>query len=582
MPSISRLVVVVCAASACTGDIFPGGFMPGSPFGPGSGGEGGGAGSGAGAGQEAPIVVGMTAPQVRALSATEYRATVRDLLGLAVQTPLSQADWAAGFDNGANIHVDDNLLSALLDESERLGAEYVATRARADFACFDPGNVTDACMRELIAKLGRRAHRRPLTAEQRDELFAFFEGVSSAVNDRRTGAQLVVARLVMAPQFLYRSEVGRPTTPTGDLYALDDFERASVVSYTLTGTMPDEALLADAEAGRLDEAGLRRHIKRLWGSPNARARVGDFFRQWLKLTRVDHMAQRPTDYPKLTSPSLGASLKAELDAFVAAVVFDGPGTLPALFTESFTIADANTAPLYGLTATAPTRLQLDPTQRKGVLTLASSMAAIGKADDAARDRPVLRGLMVKEQLLCEEVGPPSNVNTAAAAATAQSLPNFDQLTTREQYEAMMQQGAECRGCHRQFMPMGFTLGKYDALGRYRTVHNGRAVDSVVTDVPFGGGKPRSFGGGVELAEAVAASPRTASCFSQNFVSFATGAAHTEHTDSLSASLVQKAGSGPLDLARFVEEALVSPSLYLRKGVPYVAPMTGGAGGGSGG
>ena len=45
------------------------------------------------------------------------------------------------------------------------------------------------------------------------------------------------------------------------------------------------------------------------------------------------------------------------------------------------------------------------------------------------------------------------------------IPNFDQLTTREQYEAMMQRGEDCRGCHRQFMPFGFTLGSYDAQTR---------------------------------------------------------------------------------------------------------------------
>jgi len=572
VPSTLKPVVVIgLLLAACTGDIFRSSSNPENPFGP--GGQGG-------AGPETPIVVSLTAPQVRVLSAPEYRNTVRDLLGLYVRTPLSHADWASGYDNGANIHVDQNLLSALLDESEYLADEYVKMRARTDFACFDPANVTDACMKEVIEKLGRRAHRRPLSAAQKDELFAFFQAVAADVADRPTAAKTVVARLISAPQLLYRTEVGRPTTPGGDLYALDDFEKASLISYTLTGSLPDEALLADAEAGLLDEAGLRRHIRRLWASPVSRARIGDFFRQWLKVTRVDEMAARPADYPKLTSPALGWSYKSEFDGFVAAVVFDGAGTLPALFSESFTIADQNVAPLYGLSAAAPTRLALDPAQRKGVLTLASTMAAISKPDDALKDRPVLRGLMIKEQLLCEEVGPPSAVNTVAAQQTAMQIPNFAQLTTREQYEAMMQQGEECKACHRQFMPMGFTLGKYDALGRYRDEQNGRAVNAKVDDVPFGG-KVRSFTGGTDLAEAVAQSPTTASCFSQNFVAFATGTAHTSHTDTLSGALIQRMGKGPLAIARFVEEALVDPSLYLRKGVPFMPPMTGGTGGGGG-
>jgi hypothetical protein len=519
-----------------------------------------------------PIVVALSAPQVRVLSAPEYRNTVRDLLGLPVSAHLTQSDWTAGFDNGAGIHIDDNLLSALITEAETLAAQYVTTRAASDFACFNLSDITDACMETMIASLGRRAHRRPLTPEQQNELIAFFRAVSTEVNNRRTGAEMVVARLLVSPQFLYRTEVGRPTSPGGDLYALDAFEKASLISYTLTGSMPDEQLLADAEAGRLDDANLRRHIQRLWTAPRTRERVGDFFRQWLKVTRLDEMTRRPEDYPKLTTPALGASLKNEFDAFVAAVVFDGEGTLPALFTESFTMVDANTAPLYGLETTSdtPVRFELDPAQRKGVLTLASTMTAIASATDADKDRPVMRGLMIKERLLCEEVGPPSGINTIAAMNAAMQTPNFETLTTREQYEAMMQQGDACRNCHRQFMPLGFALGLYDALGRYRAEQHGRPVNASVSDVPLDG-QAQTFANGTALAAALAASPSTAHCFSENFVSFTVGATETEHTETLSGSIVQKLGNEPLAIARVVEETLAAPELYQRRGVPFVEP-----------
>lgn len=553
MKKVARMrpltALAVAALAGCTGDIATGIRPPGSPA-PGS--------------EEAPpVVVALAAPQVRVLSATEYRNTVRDLLGLTTSSHLTQSDWTAGFDNGAGILIDDNLLAALVDEAEALGTQYVATRAAADFPCFTAAAPSDACMKTVIEQLGRRAFRRPLTFAQRDELFAFFKA---------TGAQTLVARLLTSPQFLYRSEVGHAAVGA-DRYALDDFEKASLISYTLTGTMPDEPLLADAEANRLDEPTVRAHIRRLWATPRARERLGDFFRQWLKVTRLDEMARRPEDYPKLLTPALGASLKAEFDAFVGAVVFDGPGTLGSLFTESFTIADQNTAPLYGLTtpSTAPLRLALDPKQRRGVLTLASTMAAIASASDPSKDRPVLRGLMVKEQLLCEEVGPPSNVNTAAAASTAMQLPSFDQLTTREQYEAMMQRGDECRSCHRQFMPLGFTLGAYDALGRHRTEQRGRPVDTAVSDVPFGPGQIGSFADGTELATALGVSRSTADCLSRNLAGFTTGAARNEHTDTLSASVLQKLGSGPVAIARFVEETLASGALYQRKGVAYAEP-----------
>jgi hypothetical protein len=573
--TLASLVLAACVA--CSGEIL----VPKGKSTP-NGGAGAGGSGGFGGGEVVlPIEVVRSAPQVRVLSAPEYKNTIRDLLGLEVTSALTQSDWTAGYDNGSGIHVDDNLLHAFTDEAESLAPRYLAGKARADFPCYDPANVTDACVQKLIEVLGRRAHRRPLTQGQKDELIGFFRTVSSAANDRVLGTELVVERLLTSAQFLYRTEVGTPTVMGGDVYALDAYEKASLLAYTLTGTMPDDALLAAAEAGRLDEAGMRVQIRRIWADPGSRARVGDFFRQWLKVTRLDEMARRPADFAKLPSPGTGASLKAEFDAYVAAVVFDGAGTVPALFSETFTIADSNTAPLYGLTAISPTRLALDPKERHGVLTLASTMAAIASATDPSQDRPIVRGLMIKEQLLCEEVGPPSGINTLAAMNTAMAVPNFDQLTTREQYEAMMQQGAECKSCHRQFMPLGFALGRYDALGRYRVEQRGRPVTAAVTDVPFAG-TTRAFADGIDLAAGLAESRRTAECFGKNFVAFAAGETHTPHTETLTAAVLQRLGTGPLAISRFVEETLAHPNLYLRKGVPFVPPAPGGAGGGGGG
>lgn len=511
-----------------------------------------------------PIEVAIAPAQVRVLSAPEYRGTIRDLLGLTVSPTLTHADWTGGFDNGAAIQVDENLFSALLTEGEALAQQYVATRLATDFPCFDPAAISDACVRTVISQLGRRAYRRPLTAAQADELFTFFEGVA----DRPLGVELLITRLITSPHLLYRTEVGHRVQAGSDRFALDDFEKASLIAYTLTGTMPDEALLADAEAGLLDDAHLRAHVRRLWAAPRTRERQAGFFRQWLKVTTLDQMARQPGDFVKLTAPEQGPALKAEFDAYVGAVIFDGTGTLPALFSESFTFVDRHTAPLYGLTSTQDVaqRVALDPAQRRGILTLASTMAAIGSASDSGKDRPVLRGLMIKKQLLCEDVGPPSNVNTVVARDTAMMTPDFDQLTTRAQYEAMMQQGAECRACHRQFMPLGFAFGRYDALGRYRTTQHGKPVDAAVSDVPIGG-EVKAFSGAQDLVDTIAKSPTTTACFSRNFVKYVLGAAAAPHTETLSDSLVQQLGTEPLELARLVEETLASPHLYVRLGVP---------------
>ncbi|MFT3710688.1 MAG: DUF1592 domain-containing protein [Archangium sp.] len=505
-----------------------------------------------------PIEVVPAPAQIRVLSSTEYRNTIRDLLGLTASSTLTHADWTGGYDNGAATQVDENLLSALLLEGEALAARYVSTRLAADFPCaaVAPAALNESCVRTIISTLGRRAWRRPLSSDQVDDLFALF---------RDAGIEAVVTRLISSPYFLYRTEVGQPVATGSDRFELSQFEKASLVSYTLTGTLPDELLLADAEAGVLDEEHLRAHVQRLWRAPQTRSRQSDFYRQWLKVTALDRMAQRPADFPKLTSPEQGASLKAEFDSYVNAVVFDGAGTLPSLFSEPFSFVDARVAPLYGLTSTStsPERVTLPADQKRaGILTLASTMAAIGSATDAEKDRPVMRGLMIKRQLLCEDVGLPSNVNTVAAANAAMTVPNFDQLTTREQYEAMMQQGDSCRACHRQFMPLGFAFGNYDALGRFRISQHGRAVVTAVSDVPVAG-QSASFTGAQDLSGSLATNPNTALCFGRNFARFTLGLPSAPHTETLSDSVVQSMGKSPLSISKLVEDTLANPKLHVR-------------------
>lgn len=520
-----------------------------------------------------------TAPaQLRLLSGREYRATVKDLLGLDVSPGLTHADWSGGFDTGAHGQVQETLFATLSEEAEALAARAVTTALPAKFPCLAPPQVPDACVRTLITDFGRRAFRRPLPAARVDGLVAYFGAAATLAGNRVEGLQLVIARMLLSPEFLYRSEVGQPSGP--GTRTLDAFERASFVSYTLTGSMPDDALLADAEGGTLDESALRGHVKRLWQTPAARARIAAMFRQWLKATALDDMVSRPQDFTKLASPAQGVALRDGFDAYVAAVVFDGKGTLSAALSEPFAMVNQHTAPLVGAQATGDTlvRVELPPAERRGLLTQPGLLAALGASGDGDRDRPVLRGYMLKTQLLCESIGPPSGLNTAVAASTAANVPGFAQLTTRRQYEAMMEQGAACSSCHAQFMPLGFAFGRYDGMGRYRTVQRGQTVDATARGVPFLG-EPRDFADGLEVSDALAGHEAVAACFTKHLVAWATGLGSAAPATTLAASVSHQRDGKPLELSRAVEDVLVHPSFAERLVVD--APVMGGGAAGGG-
>lgn len=498
--------------------------------------------------------------QLRLLSAAEYRESVRDLLHLEVAPHIDHAHLAGGFDTGADGQLHEALFATLLDEAERLGDAAVATTLANDFACVGVA-VDDACARAVIASLARRAARRPVSDARVDELVAFFVAERVASDDAAAALASVVTRLLLSPEFLYRAEVGVAVDAVAGARALDAFEQASLVSFAVTGAAPDvalfdDAVVADAVGARLDDDTLRRHVTRLLDTPRGHARVAALVRQWVRATALDDMVRRPEDFPKLASPQQGQALKDGFDAFVDAVAYSDDGSLRALFSSPFAMVNRHSAGLVGadVDVDALVRVELPRSERRGLLTQPGWLAALGASGEADKDRPVLRGHAVKTQLLCEPIGPPSGLNTAAASQAAAEIPGFNDMTTRQQYEAMMEQGASCSACHAQFMPLGFAFGRYDALGRHRTEQRGQTVDPSTSDVPFLGA-PRTFEDGLALSDALADEPVVGDCFAQNAAAFVTGLGSSSSALALGAE-VAAAREGQAEVLATLADAVV--------------------------
>lgn len=565
-PSLAALAVSLAAAGAgCTAT----GFIVGDPP---DGGDGrsaadGGPGPAADPPDAGPPPPPVAVALIRLLSGAEYRATVLDLLGVEASASIDHVSIAGGYDTGAEGQVQESLFSALAAEAERLADVAVTTALPARFPCLAAPD--EACARDLVTVLGRRALRRPVEPAYADSLVTFFVESSALSGSPIQGAKAVVARLLLAPEFLYRPEVGR--VGPGGLRHLDAFEQASLVAYAITGSMPDDALLGAAEAahaaGRsLDASTIRAEVRRLVATPRGEARVAALVRQWVRATALDEMVVRPEDYPKLGDPAVGVALREGLDAFVREIV-RGDGSLRSLLDSPFAMVNRHSAPLVGASVEgdALVRVDLPTTERRGLLTQPGVLAALGASGDADKDRPVQRGYMLKTQLLCEPVGPPSGLNTTVAADTAARIPGFDQMTTRQQYEAMMEQGAACSTCHETFMPLGFAFGRYDALGRHRTVQRGQMVDATALGVPFLG-ELRDFADGLAVSDAMSSHPAVGACFTKNVVAFVTGVGGMPSVDAIAQVIVADRGSAPTVLG-VLEDAVVHAALVAREPGP---------------
>lgn len=411
------------------------------------------------------------------------------------------------------------------------------------------------CAEQFVRTVGRRVFRRPLE----DAEVARFVAMVVAAPDFDAGVRLVAEALLASPHFLYRLELGEQQ-PDGT-FRLTPYEVASALSYSLWGSMPDDALLGAAATGRLGTPeDVAREARRLLGDPKARETVRDFASQWLGLERLASIDKSPTLFPGFT-PALRASLQRETPAFVEHVIFDGTGRFDELLTSSVSLVDAPLAAHYGLPPAPDGRRALGPTRAAGLLAQAGLLAAYAHSDQTS---PVKRGVFVREHLLCQQFpAPPAN---------AGGVPRVDpNATTRERFR---QHAADpsCRGCHQYIDEVGFGFEGFDAVGAARSVEAGRAIDTTgeLRDVErFGAGTTERFATLPELGQALARSRRAKACFATTVFRYTRGRVESEAERCTVAALADHFLASGGDLKEVLVRALADERFLTR--VSEVAP-----------
>src|SRR5207247_4395265 len=111
-------------------------------------------------------------------------------------------------------------------------------------------NDGSACARQILTALARRAFRRPVLDAEIETLMSFYQQ-GRKDGDFETGIQQALARVLVAPRFLYRAEEEPAGLKDGAVYRLSDLEIASRLSFFLWSSIPDDELLDAAIKGRL-------------------------------------------------------------------------------------------------------------------------------------------------------------------------------------------------------------------------------------------------------------------------------------------------------------------------------------------
>jgi len=403
------------------------------------------------------------------LTNREYTSSVKDLLGVTVDTPLDPDGAVAGY--RAGLVAGDATVEAYHDAAVAAAAAVnVQQLAPCDAAAVTAGGAD--CAAKFIDAIGPRAFRRPVDADTRAGLVALFGAISKQFG-YDSAVRGLVEELLQSPYFLYHLELEEQAKGPGAV-KVTGYSMASRLSYLIWGTMPDDALFAKAAQGALTTSEqIAAEAQRLLGDPRAHTGLYNFYEQWLRADRLPPV--KGGKYQSAYDDAMRANIMASFDAQVDASLWQPQDSVKVLLTATQVFVNEQTAPLFGVSGIKGAALQVasvNPAERVGILTHPAIMGALATEDGT---HPIKRGVFVWDQLLCQDLpNPPANVpvfpGVPANASVRQAFENFTQ-------------GPTCQACHMRINPVGFLFENYDTLGSYTKVDdNGQPVSAAGTIV----------------------------------------------------------------------------------------------------
>jgi hypothetical protein len=338
---------------------------------------------------------------------------------------------------------------------------------------------------DVLLDFAGRAYRRPLTVAESQDLRALYSKMRKQGIPHDEAFRLVLARVLVAPAFLYRVEKPGPGAGQGPV---SDWELASRLSYFLWSTQPDEELRQVAAAGRLrDPDTLVIEMRRMLRDPRTRRLATEFACQWLHIVDFDHLDEKSERHFPTFAGLKGAMYEESIQFFTD--LFQNDGSVLDILNADYTFLNEPLAKHYGI----PLKESSQPAGQSGSADARSGWRRVGgikqygrggilgqattlaKQSGASRTSPILRGNWISEVLLGERLPrPPKGVPLLPEDEAATEGLTVRQLVERHSSDA------KCAVCHRRIDPLGFSLEGFDAIGRRRDKDlGGRPIDTRV-------------------------------------------------------------------------------------------------------
>lgn len=380
------------------------------------------------------------------------------------------------------------------------------------------GTLADA--EKALRKLAPRAFRRPITDDDVEPYLALVRAALAQKRPFDAALRDGIKAILCAPDFLFLRE------PPG---RLDDFALASRLSYFLWSSLPDDALVSEARADRLQQpAALHAQVERMLNDPKSARFVENFTGQWLGLRNI-----AATTPDKKLNPGFDEALQdamvQETQRFFSELL-RGDLSVRNFVDSDFAMLNARIAELYGIKDVAGwdfRKVPLPPgTHRGGVLGQAAILKITANGTSTS---PVIRGNWILKNILGQPVKPPPP-NVPALE------PDIRGATTIREQVANHRKNEQCAICHDRMDPLGLALENFDVIGQWRTNYRVAEFESRDGQTKVRGYKPgaavdatgtvagRNFADVDELKRLLLEKPdQIARCVAGKLLTYATGA-----------------------------------------------------------
>jgi hypothetical protein len=372
------------------------------------------------------------------------------------------------------------------------------TRSRLKiFICKPAGSKDELpCANQILSTLMKRAYRRPLKDGDLESPLSFYQRRRNSGGSFEAGIESALQFILASPEFLFRFEPDPADLAPGSVYHINDTALASRLSFFLWSSIPDDQLIDLAAKNKLHEpAILEQQVKRMLSDPKSEALIDNFAEQWLFLRNLKTSAPDLQEFPDFDD-NLRQAMREETKLFFDSIVHEDRDVMD-LMNADYTFLNERLAKHYGISGIYGSqfrRVQITDPARRGLLGQASILTVTSYPN---RTSPVQRGKWILSNILGTPPTPPP--------PDVPPLKENEEGAKRSLRERMEEHRTNpvCAGCHKVMDPIGFALENFDAIGRWRTMDDGAAIDPSGT--LFNGAK---VDGAVALRQMLTSRPET--------------------------------------------------------------------------